>query len=233
MTQTEPLRRFDRMLPLSGAAFAALMVAGAAAFPMPQGGDVSPASSPAWLATHSSAIIAQTYVRGVASIAFLGLAVAVAAAVRRATSDRSSLAAAALVGGTLTATMLLLAQAVGLSAALASRSGGSADAVRSLGRLQDAMLNLSSLPAVLLFAGVGFAALRTDLLPRWLTVVTLVGIPFALVDAASYDGGPLAFVGLIGLLYFLGWSLLVGVTLMVRSSKRSGRPQRQMASARA
>lgn len=225
MTDTEPQiespSRFDHVLPLSGVAFAVLMVAGAAAFPMPPGGDVSPASRPQWLAAHATAVIAQSYVRSLAALAFLALAAAVAAAIRRETSGRSSLPGLALVGGALTGTMLLLAQAVGLAAALLSQGRGSADAVRALGELQNAVLNLSSLPAVLMFAAVGISAWRTGLLPRWLAVVTLVGVPFAAVDAGSYEGGPLQAVGIVGLLFFLAWALLVGVRLTVSSPSRS------------
>jgi len=58
---------------------------------------------------------------------------------------------------------------------------------------------------------VGFA--RNAEFPRWLTIVTALGVPLALVDACSYDGGPLAAVGIIGLAYFLLWSLTVAVQL--------------------
>jgi hypothetical protein len=204
-------RGWDRYLPLSGAAFTALMVAGAAAFPMPPGGDVSPAAKPVWLAAHYNAVIAQSYVRALAGIAFIALGVAVAAAIRRAAG--ASLAGCALVGGTFSGGLVLLSQAVSVGAALFAHGGGNDDTTRALGSLQDAFLNLSSLPAVLLFGAAGAAALRTRLLPRWLTVVTLLGVPFALVDSASYDGGPFEPVGFIGLVYFLAWALVVGVQL--------------------
>lgn len=85
--------------------------------------------------------------------------------------------------------------------------------------MQDALLNLSGLPAVLLFAATGLAALGTRLLPRWLTAFTLFGVPFALIDSGSYDGGPLEFVGLLGLVYFLSWGLLVGVRLYLSAAR--------------
>jgi hypothetical protein len=229
--QTHSISRFDRLLPLSGVAFTVLMVAGAAAFPMPPGGDVSPASQPAWLAAHTAAVIAQCYIRAVAAVAFLALAAAVAAAIGRKPSEGSSLPGSALLGGALTGAMLLLAQAVGLAAALFSRGGGSSDSVRTLGRLQDAVLNLSSLPAVLMFAAVGTASLRTGLLPRWLTAVTLFGVPFALLDAASFEGGPFASVGLLGLVYFLAWALLVGIRLAVQDQGRPSDAEERAAAA--
>lgn len=213
MSTSEARRGWDRYLPLSGAAFTGLMVAGAAAFPMPPGGDVSPAAKPAWLAVHYNAVIAQSYVRALAGVAFIALGAAVAAAIRGAAAATTSLAACALVGGTFTGALLVLSQAASIAAALFTHGGGNDDTTRALGALQDAFLNLSSLPAVLLFGAAGIASLRTRLLPRWLTVVTLLGIPFALVDSASYDGGPFEPVGFIGLVYFLAWALVAGVQL--------------------
>ena len=206
-------RGWDRYLPLSGAAFTALMVAGAAAFPMPPGGDVSPAAKPAWLAAHYNAVIAQSYVRALAGVAFIALGVAVATAIRHAAPGTSLPAGCALIGGTFSGALLLSSQAVSIAAALFVHGGGNEDTTRALGALQDAFLNLSSLPAILLFGAVGAVSLRTRLLSRWLTVVTLLGVPFALVDSASYEGGPFETVGFIGLVYFLAWELIVGVQL--------------------
>ena len=75
------------------------------------------------------------------------------------------------------------------------------------------LLDASALPALLLFLAVGLTAVRTGLLPRWLGVLSLVGVPVALLDAASYDGGPFEAVGLVGLIFFLAWSLLTSVRL--------------------
>lgn len=211
--QIEPHDGWSRYLPLAGAAFTVLMVAAAAAFPMPPGGDVSPASNPAWLAAHHNAVICQSYLRALAALAFIALAAAVAAASRRALPENSPLPAAALAGGVLSGGLTLLAQAVSLAAALFAHDGGAAGSTRALGTLQDGFLDMAAIPAVLLFAATGVAALRTALLPRWLTVVTVLGVPFALLDAGSYDGGPLESIGLLGLAYFLAWSLLVGVRL--------------------
>lgn len=214
----------SRSLALSGVAFAVLMVAAAVGFPMPPGGDTSPATAPGWLAAHTGAVIAQSYVRALAAVAFVALAVAVSAACRRASSAPSVLPGLALAGGAVTGGLLLAGQGVTLAAALQARGGGGVDAIRALGALQNGFLDMSSLPATLLFGAVGLAALRTRLLPRWLTVVTLLGVPFAVADAASYDGGPLESLGLIGLAYFLLWSLVTGVLLATRRHEPSGTP---------
>lgn len=203
----------ERYLPLSGVAFTGLMVLGAAAFPMPPGGDVSAASHPGWLASHYNAVIAQSYVRAFAAVAFLVLTAAVASACRRALPDKSTLPGLALVGGAFSGGLVLISQAVGLGAALFAHAAGNASATKALGQLQDGFLDMSAIPAILLFAAVGITAFRSGLLPRWFAVVNLAGVPFALVDSLSYDGGPFEPVGLLGLLYFLAWSLLTGVHL--------------------
>ena len=213
MSTTEAPSKWERALPVSGVAFTALMVLGAVAFPMPPGGDVSPASKPGWLAAHSGAVIAQSYIRGLAALAFVVLAVAVAGVCRRGLDSRSPLPTVALLGGLVCGVLVLLAQAMTLAAALLVRGGVGADSVRALGVVQDAFLDLSALPAVLLFASFGIAALRISVLPRWLAVLSLVGVPLALVDAASYDGGPLEGVALVGLVYFLAWALITGAQL--------------------
>jgi hypothetical protein len=202
----------DRLLPLAGVVFTALNVLAAIAFPMPPGGDVAPGRRPAWSAAHAGAIVAQGYVRAAAALAFVLLAVAVAAVIRREGASRAA-GTAALVCGAATGTLLLLAQAAAIGSGLAADDRAGAAVVRGLGYADDAFLTLSSLPAVVLFAAAGLWFLRARLVPAWLAWATLAGVPFALLDALSYDGGPFEAVGIIGLAYFLLWSLAIGISL--------------------
>jgi hypothetical protein len=217
MPTNDAPHRWERFVPLSGAAFTILMVTGAVAFPMPPSGDVSPASNPDWLAAHHDAVIAQSYVRGLAAVAFIALAIAAASACRRTLNDRSTLPALALIGGAFTGVLLLAAQTVSLAAALYVHADSISTTTRALGTLQEAFLDMASLPAVLLFAAVGLTALRTGFLPRWFAAFTLFGVPFALLDAVSYDGGPFESIAMLGLVYFLAWGLLAGVRLYLAS----------------
>ena len=203
---------WDRWLPLGGPAYAVLLVIAAAAFPMPPGGDVSAAAHPTWLALHTGPMIAQGLLRTVATVAFGVLAVGAAGACARRTRS-GVLPMSALVGGTLSCGLMIAAQAASVAAALFVRDGGGADATRAIGALQAALLDASSLPATLLFLAVGVVSLRHGLMPRWLGVVTLVGVPAAVVDSFSYQSGPLEPVAFVGLVYFLAWSLLAGVQL--------------------
>jgi hypothetical protein len=203
---------WERWLPLGGPTYALLLVVAAAAFPAPPGGDVSAAAHPGWLALHTGPVIAQGLLRTAASLAFGVLAVGAAAACARRTGP-GVLPALALLGGGLCSVLMVAAQAASVASALFVRDGGSSDATRAIGALQSAFLDASSLPAALLFLAVGVVTLRHRLMPRWLGVVTLIGVPVAVVDSASYPGGPLEPVALVGLVYFLAWSLLAGVQL--------------------
>ncbi len=223
MRHGEQQGSWERLLPAAGPVFTALMVLGAAGFPAPPGADVSPAAEPTWLAAHRNAVIGQSYIRAFAAVAFVVLAISVASALRRATPGRAVAPTMALAGGVLYGALILLAQGFILAAALLSKAGGGTDAIRALGSANSAVLDFSALPAVLLFAAAGLGALHTDMLPRWLTILSLIGVPLAVVDALSYDGGPLEAVGLIGLVFFLAWSVLVGVGLL-RGSQ--GEPER-------
>lgn len=204
--------RSDRLFAAAGLLFPVLMIIGFVAFPKPPGGDVSPAHDPAWLAAHTHAVIAQSYVRAGAALAFIALSVAVAKAIS-ARSDRSALSKLVVAGGTASAMLTLLAQAVTLGAVISVRDGASVDVVHGLDGLNDAVLSMSSLPAVLMFAAAAVGFGRGRQFPRWLTIFSTAGVPLALLDAGSYDGGPLAAVGILGLAYFLLWSFAVAAHL--------------------
>jgi len=207
--------RTERILAAAGLLYPVLSVVGFAAFPQPPGGDVSAAHDPQWLIAHTGTVIGQSYIRALAALAFLVLAVAVARAVTP-TAKSPSLPRLIVAGGAGCSILLLLAQATTLSAALATRDHLSPSVIPVFDSLNQGFLSLSSLPAVLLFAAAGAAFLHHASAPRWLTVLTLVGVPLALLDAASYDGGPLAAVGIMGLAYFLVWSLSTAAYLARR-----------------
>lgn len=202
----------EHHLLLAGPAYTALLVVGAAAFPAPPSGDVAAAIEPGWLVHHTDAMIGQAYLRGLGALAFVVLSVALAGFCRRVLPT-SALAGAALAGGALSGGLMLLSQAAALGAAQFMHGGGSADASRALGWLQEATLDMSSLPAIMLFGATGLAVLHTVGVPRWFGWFSLLGVPFALVDAGSYVGGPLQAVGFLGLVYFLLWALLAGILL--------------------
>lgn len=206
--------RTSSALAAAGLLYPVLTVAAFAVFPEPPGGDVSAAHDPAWLAAHTGSAIAQSYVRAVAAIGFIALSVAVA---RRLGGGRG-LSQLAVAGGAACGCFLLASQAAVLAACLASRAHLDAATVRPFDVLNEALLSLSSLPAVLLFAAAAVGLHQAADAPRWLVVLTAVGAPLALLDALSYDDGPLAALGLIGLAYFLVWSLATAATLLRHST---------------
>lgn len=216
-------KRLERLLPLSGIAYAALLVLAAAAFPAP-GGDDSPARHPAWLAHHQAAVAIQGYVRAAAALAFIVLALGVAQAIRNRRGGASPAARIALVGGTLYGATLLVAQGVCIAAVIASHEHAGPQAVSALGFLQDGLLAISSLPAIGLFAAAGAVFLAERFAPRWLAWLTLAGVPLAVLDAASFSGSPFEPVGILGLAYFLIWSLATGTAMLTRSVEEPRQP---------
>jgi hypothetical protein len=126
-----------------------------------------------------------------------------------------------IAGGAGCSLMLLMGQAAVLGAALGVRSGASDGVTRGADNLSAALLDLSSLPAVLLFAGAATTLFTSAGGPRWLAWLTALGAPLAVLDALSYDSGPLEFFGIIGLAYFLIWSLLSAVTLIYIATRDS------------
>ncbi|MGI8613328.1 MAG: hypothetical protein ACR2KL_05195 [Nocardioidaceae bacterium] len=195
-----------------GLLYPLLTVVGFVAFPKPPGGDVSAAHDPDWLATNTNAVIAQSYVRALAAIGFIALTAAIAHTARRATLS-PSLTGLITAGGATCGALLLAAQTTTLAAALASRDHLPSGVIRPFDNVNAALLAMSSLPAVLLFAGAGVMFWQRVKTPRWLAVLTLAGVPLSLVDALSYEGGPLAAVGILGLAFFLVWSLSAAVYL--------------------
>ncbi len=236
LTRGTTVRPNLRLLAVTALAYPILTVVAFAAFPAPPGGDVSPGHDPSWLAAHTGAVIAQGYVRSLGALGFLLLAVALSAGAGPVASRLI------VAGGAGTALLLLTAQGFVLAAAYGVRDGVAHSVVRVLGPLNAAALDLSSLPAIVLFAAGGAALFARVDVPRWLAWLTVVGVPLALLDALSYRGGPLASVGVVGLAYFLVWSLLCGLVLVRHPAgddatpavasghgRRAIRPQRERA----
>lgn len=65
--------------------------------------------------------------------------------------------------------------------------------------------------------------LKERLVPRWIAWLTLAGVPLALLDAASISGSPFEAIGILGLVYFLVWSLATGATLLKETTKGTAR----------
>ena len=201
------MNRFRRAQTVASFAYPVLMVIAFVAFPAPPGTDTSPAADLSWLSAHTGTVIAQSYVRAAGALGFLILSVALA---RRFTGTA---ARSVLAGGAVTAGLILVAQTAVLAAAFGAREDLPHDALRLADPLNAALLDVSSIPAILLFAATATALLHDRTQPRWLGWLTALGIPLAAIDALSYTSGPFAAFGLVGLAYFLLWSLLTAVWL--------------------
>ena len=202
-------RQSARLLPALGILYPVLTVLAFVAFPAPPGGDVSAAHDPGWLGAHLGPVTAQAFVRSVGALGFLLLCVAVSSWAARPWSRLL------VACGAATATLLVLVQGAVLAAVLLTRARPGAD-LGVLDSLDAALLDLSSLPAVAVFGVAAAAFLGAGRGSRALGLLSLVGAPLALLDSLNSAGGPLAWFGLVGLMYFLFWSLLAGVFLLRR-----------------
>lgn len=210
----------DKLLAATGIGYPLLLVLGFAVFPKEPGGDVAAGSHPAWLAHHESAVIVQSYVRSLGALAFILFAVAVADAIRQRVPTGSQLPTLALVGGTLTGLLLLIPQALAIATVTDARNGGTGPTIKALAAIQEGALTVSSLPAIVLFAAAGIAMVKTRLARPWLAYFTLAGVPLALLDSLTYDTGPFEPIGLVGLVYFLVWTLAAALTLLGSADSR-------------
>ncbi len=203
-----------------GPLFPILFVVGFAAFPAPAHSDRSAASDPAFLAAHTGAVITQAYLRCFAALTFFALALGVALVLCRC--SRAFTATLVAAGGAGTAVLMLVAQATQLAAAFAQRDHVSAGVIQLCDSLDEAALAVSSLPAVFLFGGAAYGLGPSR--SRWLRGFCWAGVPLALIDALGYDGGPLAAVSVLGLVYFLLWGLAAPVALLRHNAPTSPMP---------
>jgi hypothetical protein len=218
MTRSQEPARRSKLLAAAGIGYPLLLVLGFAAFPKEPGGDVSAGSHPAWLVHHESAVIVQSYVRSLGAFAFILFAVAVADAIRQRVPAHSTLPTLALVGGTLTGLLLLLPQALAIATVVDARNGGTSPTIKALAAIQEGALTISSLPAIALFAAAAIAMWKTRHTRPWLAYLTVAGVPLALLDSLTYDTGPFEPIGLVGLVYFLIWTLATALTLLGSTS---------------
>lgn len=143
-----------------------------------------------------------------AALAFALFAGALASLIRRAEKEPSMLAGVAWAGGTAGAALLLAGNAVSRATAFAAMDDEFELDPNTRRLFEDAGLLLlasGTIAAILLIGAVSLAALRYDLLPRWLG---WAGFPAAALL-------PLA-VAFVGFLVLALWVLAVSVALAFR-----------------
>jgi hypothetical protein len=149
-----------------------------------------------------------------AALALVLFAGALASLIARAEKETSMLAGVAWAGGTAGAALLLAGNAVSRATAFAAMDDEFQLDPNTRRLFEDAGLLLlasGTIAAILLVSAVSLAALRDDLLPRWLA---WAGFPAAALL-------PLA-VSFVGFLVLALWVIAVSVALVLRG--RSARP---------
>jgi len=176
--------------------------------------DTSPAGIAAYAVAHRTRLLASEVALGLALLAIIGLVAGLTPVVRRA--GQEELAAALTVTGAVFVALGFLSQAAE-TALFGVAQEGDTSAVLALNHLQGRTPNVWAITA--LTAVVSLAALRTGLLPKWLSVAGLVAAAvFALGSIFSVLGREVeGNSSLFGVGLFVVWLLVVCAFLWRRS----------------
>jgi hypothetical protein len=195
---------------ISAVAFAALVVAGVIFLGAGSPNNDAPGAEIAkFYNAHEGRVLLGAWLFTLSTVPLLFFVTSVRAAIRRAEGDRH-LATAALAGGIAGIALLVACNAATMAAAMrVSFDKGVLDAqsAQTLWDLSSAFYVLSGVPMAVLVAAVAVAALHRALLPRWLSIVSLVialGLAIPFVAWAVY-------------LLFVLWVVAVGAVLNRRA----------------
>lgn len=200
-----------RRAPLTSAvAFAVLVVIGVVlSLADSPDNDAAGAEIARYYNDHETRVLFGAWLFTLSTVPLLFFVTSVRAAIRREEGDRH-LATAALSGGLVAISMLIASNAATVAAAgRASFDKGvlAPQSAQTLWDLSSALYVLSGIPMAVLVATVGLAALHRALLPRWLSIVSLVialGLAIPFVAWAVY-------------LLFVLWVIAVGIVLNRRA----------------
>lgn len=204
--------RFDRFLPVTGIIAGLLILA---TWLVPTGPD-SPDSPKltAYFADHQNALMISAFVGALACVAVLFFATAIRSALRSGEAGESSYSSVAYAGAVLVAMSGTTNNLIQLAVVDAAHHGH-ADSARTISYLGE----FGWLPWVVassaMLLGVGLGGLRTSVIPKWLSIVSVIL-------------GVLCLLGPTGVAVFFAqpvWYIATGAVLVRRmSASRSSAP---------
>jgi hypothetical protein len=203
--------RGARWWPLSGILFVVLFLVGFAL--LGESGD-TPADVLAFYVDNETRLIIAFFLLATSAVAYIWFVATVRSVLASAEAEPRALAALGFGGGLATAVLLIvgaapLAALTDAADQVGSESAGAAYALNSMAYpLMTVGIGASSLLALAL----GFVALRTGTLPRWLGWVSVVAAPIILVA-----------VLFVPVFVFLLWVALVSIVLLVRQPAGASR----------
>ncbi len=219
-------RRDARLAAGAGVLFVAVMVLAPIFAPPHPGNDATTAEIARHFAEHRERITAEIYVVALAMAPALVFLVAVWHILREAEGAQAFLSHLALVAGTVTLAVNLSASAFHLLLTVELAEPTSLGTVELLFDLGNTALAFLTVPLMVLVAAVSLSALRTGVLPRWVSApgfvvaaLQLLASPAMFVrDGAFAPNGPVAVAAIVALLV---WALALCVAIIRRTRARA------------
>lgn len=207
-------RRLDAA---SGVAFVVLVTLALALPGQPPRADDPLEKVTAVLVDHRAAFLASGYIAGLAAMAYLWFLGSVADYLRPA--GRGDATATAWAGGVFAITLLLLGMAMFGGVAFVAARVGAPALVRAFTDTGNTAIETSKFGFGVFLLAVSRAGAVGGQLPRWLTRLGLLVVPFILLSAVSLfvDRGPFQFGGAIdvgGAVPALMWIVALSVVMM-------------------
>ncbi len=220
-----------RLALASGVGFVVLLVAAGAMAPEPPGPAAPAAELANWFASNRDVALVQVYLRGLAALLMLVFVGGVVGVIERVQGGIGTLALLALGGGVMFATLLLLSNVAGATAALLAGQGGEPEVVHALHALGETMRYLNALSGALLIGAASAALLRARAVPRWVGWLGLVAVPVFLAGGAGFPGTRLEPLNFIAFPFVLLWPLVLSIALLRRSATGHPAPRSPVAAA--
>ena len=208
----------ERIAALSGIVFVVLLVVHAILQGSPPTLEDSPEEVLRYLADRDAEFRVGAYLQGLAVVALLWFLGSLWRVLRAAESGPGQLSVVAVAATAILVALVSVHIAILTGLALRADEGLDPGVVSSLYVIAFMVLAMSSFAAAALTGSVGVLVLRTEALPRWLGVVSLISAVLWLLAGVGVttENDAWGFVGFVAFLVWLAWIVVTSVLVSRR-----------------